>query len=530
MLQFHWFSFSDAGFDNAFVFKNITDEHINQIDRYIRDESLNVRSSNLSESFGCDPEQKCDVLLDETDMIDIFGKKYAATPSKFKFHPGEIMLIRELVKHVKEIVDQGGENKGLHHFKERKRRAKPTDTTHAKRKIVNENTVPFEHKVKSKTLTITEAGIKLNDFELKSKLFSMCSQYFQLLDVDKQVVAQFNESMIDLQSKRGAVYGIITCILCENDDATKKKKKNTHSVRYYESPNSKYWILSNFKKHLENTHNLVSIQADLRTKKNRQQRLPLKERNEVNDLKDDTSIEYIEVPIINSQKDAANSITISSIGSVNDWMYTQLSKQISDMVGAVLVNSDVTNNMPFVIANQTEMLTAAKIIPDGNCLPGAICHQLFHDPVGSTEHRHKMKKLRANVVEYILKPENFPAFEHTLKNRVYDIKKKCEISDMTQECKLFVRHCLSKDRYWAGHEFIVAAANILRVNIFVFHENGDFYLTNSGKKIHDKSITLGYRLNYDQSEYNHYESVCDMDSNLLYEVVEKIKAKSTPST
>lgn len=101
---------------------------------------------------------------------------------------------------------------------------------------------------------------------------------------------------------------------------------------------------------------------------------------------------------------------------------------------------------------------------------------------------------------------------------------------MTQECKLFVRHCLSKDRYWAGHEFIVAVANIHRVNIFVFHENGDFYLTNSGREIHDRSIALAYRLNYDQTEYNHYESVCDIDSNLLYDVAEKIKAKITSST
>lgn len=88
----------------------------------------------MSESFDCcNSEHQCEVLLDDDQLIDIFGKKYAAAPSKFKFHPGEMMLIRELVKHGKEIVDRGGENKGLHHFQERKRQAKQIDTRHKKK-------------------------------------------------------------------------------------------------------------------------------------------------------------------------------------------------------------------------------------------------------------------------------------------------------------------------------------------------------------------------------------------------------------
>lgn len=186
------------------------------------------------------------------------------------------------------------------------------------------------------------------------------------------------------------------------------------------------------------------------------------------------------------------------------------------------MNGDVTDNMQFVIAKQNKTLTTAKILGDGNCLPGTICHQLFHDPVGSTAHRKKIKELRAKVVDYILDPENFPTFEHALKNRVYEIKSKDEISDMTQECKLFVRYCLSKDRFWAGYEFIVAAAKIHRVNIIIFRENGNFDLTTSGPEIYSRTIALAYRVNYDETEYNHYDSVCDIDSNLLCAVTEAI--------
>lgn len=134
-----------------------------------------------------------------------------------------------------------------------------------------------------------------------------------------------------------------------------------------------------------------------------------------------------------------------------------------------------------------------------------------------------MKDLRASVVDYILKPENFPSFEHTLKDRVYEIKSKDDIEDMTTECKLFVRYGLSKDKCWGGYEFIVAASKIHHVNIFVFNENGDFYLSNRGTGIYSKTIALAFRLNYFKNAYNHYDSVCDIDSNLLYTVAEQSK-------
>lgn len=522
---------SDTGFANAFVFKNITDENITQIETFIRDESLNVRASNLSDSYGhCDPEQKCDALLDETEMIEIFGQKYAAAPSKFKFQLGEKMLIRELVKHVREIVDRGGENKGLHHFQERKRRAKQINAQHKNKKHVDENSVPFEFENESNGLATTKVELKLHHSELKSKLFSMCLQYFQAFYLDEQLIVQFDEHMIDMQFKNGVLYGIITCILCKNDDSIKKKKKTAHSVQYHASPNSSYWILSNFKKHLEKKHKLMSNQADLR----KQKRVPLKSLNEnveFEDLKADKSVEFVDVPIeivpvenadqLNVLLHDVDSADSAAIATKENWLFLQLAQQISIMVGVALTNGEQTSEVQFSIANEIHTLTAATIIGDGNCLPGAICHQLYHDPIGSTAHRKRMRELRASVVDYILHPENFKSFEYTLQNRVYDIKTKDQIDDMTTECKLFVRLCLSKDGYWAGHEFLIAATNILRVNILVFYENGDFHLSNNGTEIYTRTIALAFRSNWDKTGYNHYDSVCDIDSNILCKIAEK---------
>lgn len=218
---------------------------------------------------------------------------------------------------------------------------------------MNENALPLEHVAKSDSST--ESNMILHTSELKSKLFALCLEYLHSFGVDEQYIIQFDEHMVDVHWKNGAVHGVIVCILCKHEN--NKKKKNAHSVRYYESAGSNYWVLSNFKKHLEKMHNLVSILPDLLTKQSRQNRLPLKELKEENGLKNDTSIEYIEVPIIDSQDTVEevkssivqsitdNSVCEKSINTQNEWLYKQLSKQITDMVRVVLVNSDVTSNL-----------------------------------------------------------------------------------------------------------------------------------------------------------------------------------------
>lgn len=47
----------------------------------------------------------------------MYGKFYAKNPKNLKFLSGEIILIKELVAHVKSIADRNGVNTGLSHFK-----------------------------------------------------------------------------------------------------------------------------------------------------------------------------------------------------------------------------------------------------------------------------------------------------------------------------------------------------------------------------------------------------------------------------
>lgn len=552
---------SGAGFANAFIFKKITDDHITEIETYIREDALNVHSAKLSESLGeFDAENEFEVLLGDDEMIDIFGEKYASMPAKFKLQPGEIMLIRELVKHVKKLVDNGGENMGLNHFKERKRKMKPINVTSKQNRNEIENVSDPIDRTGKKSLAISETEMESQHSELKSKLFSLCLENMQAFKVHEQLIKQFNEHMIQLRWNDGVISGSIECILCKNDKENhSKKKKDSYSVRYFQSPGSSYWILSNYKKHLEKMHNLFSS-SDLRSKKKHHNRLPKKTSNKTSDSKKSMSIEIVELPVFNSDDDVKEDtnlrvhspagsihsnamkskndnltemvtntdiIVYSPAGSVSledDWLYTQLSNQIADMIGTTLESGDITEIMNFKIANDIKTITVSPILPDGNCLLGAICHQIYHDPIGSTAHRNKINELRKNVVKHILDPENYPSYEHSLKDRIYENKKKSSdaIGDMTQECKLFVRHGLSRDRYWCGYETIAAAAEMLDVNILVFNEEGDVYLPSSNVQTHSKTIALAYRLN--NGRYNHYDSVCDIDSNVLYEIVQTVQA------
>lgn len=48
---------------------------------------------------------------------DFFGEVFKKNPSRFKFRPGDIKLIKQIVEHVKQIIDGSGNNKGIEYFK-----------------------------------------------------------------------------------------------------------------------------------------------------------------------------------------------------------------------------------------------------------------------------------------------------------------------------------------------------------------------------------------------------------------------------
>lgn len=87
-----------CGFANALAFKTIDETDIDFVENRIR--AIHV--------------EKCH---DIKFLTNTFGKTFASNPSQFQFLRGEKRQIKELVKHVQNVVDKDGINCGIHHFK-----------------------------------------------------------------------------------------------------------------------------------------------------------------------------------------------------------------------------------------------------------------------------------------------------------------------------------------------------------------------------------------------------------------------------
>lgn len=205
----------------------------------------------------------------------------------------------------------------------------------------------------------------------------------------------------------------------------------------------------------------------------------------------------------------------------SDQLFTQLTSQLTKLLATVLNKENKTNcvQIAFSIDKSPRKINIALIPGDGSCLFGALAHQLFMHKIGSPEHIEATKKLRKDVIEHILKPENFPSFEHHLKNRVYDIKNRNQITNMTTECKIFVRHVLSKHKTFGGVETMYAVSDLYSTNVIVFSEDGVCTKYKKADQTYDRSIAIAhcYRLNENGEKIRmHFDSIFDATGDDLF--------------
>lgn len=88
--------FSLCGFSNSLNLVNLTEDDINQIKKFVREEGLDHATKMLQKELGC----QGDVLLQENQLIDYFGEIYASDPSNFRFVIGDKKLIRLVRDHL----------------------------------------------------------------------------------------------------------------------------------------------------------------------------------------------------------------------------------------------------------------------------------------------------------------------------------------------------------------------------------------------------------------------------------------------
>lgn len=454
-------------------------------------------SSNLSDTLGVS-----DVVIDDEQLKNYFGEIYASKPSKFQFQRGDTLLIKELVEHVKRVVDGGGINSGLGQFK-----AKGFQNTSRKRK-------------KNMLSEIEEN----NNCSFRSGLFEKVMEHLRLHDTNLNLNG-LDESIVTVFTRNGfPIYGSVACIFCQRSN---KKDAKPKRVYYHTGSGGKYWVLSNFTTHLKahktkfNYSQSCNAQKDIVIIDNKVEKEVMQQSKE----SDNSLI------CVNDEKQNEQNKNIISINLDDEQVltiYNQLSNQITEVTQAVLLNNDITETMRFKSdRSKYHSLTVAEIESDGNCCFSALAHQLFRRPIHSIEHKLETKNLRKNVVKHILDPQNYLFFEHELRGHIYDLKKADDIGNMDFECKFFVTHCLSKSGTWAGSETIKAVSRLYQVNIIIFNENETSVIIHDKNVQYDRSIAIAYRLS-EENEYdgegnanrNHYDSVCDINSDILYDSVE----------
>lgn len=77
-----------CGFSNSLNLVNITDDDINQIENFVREEGLDHATKILQKNH------QCNVLPNENQLVDYFGEIYASDPTNFRFVIGDKKLIR----------------------------------------------------------------------------------------------------------------------------------------------------------------------------------------------------------------------------------------------------------------------------------------------------------------------------------------------------------------------------------------------------------------------------------------------------
>lgn len=496
-----------SGFGNPLSFKAITDVEIKAVEDFIKKNTFGFLTKKL-----CDisVDNECEVIIDDEHLIDYFGPLYANDTASFQFQPGDVLLIKEMVNYVKSKVDEGGPNKNCVYF---------MDKRHLKQRRQKQKAITTLKQIKK-----VEIAAELDEKDVKSRLIKKLIPYFEHVEIIGDL--QFEE-LIKLQIKdTGKVYGNIYCAICKAEG--RKNKKPIRVYCNFEDKPKGSWVVSNLVTHLNRIHN---NNVSMNVQKNKKQKVP----SSSVDIENKTTSSCTEKKKSDDLETCGNND--ASVILMNDddlktleskncdtpqLLYDQLSKQITMVMGAVLKNSDAQSHMHYVLENSQRKLMVATIAGDGNCIFSALTHQIFLHKINTKNHKDAAKKLRADVVEYILSPDNFPLFLPELKDRVYELKNKNEIADIETECKMFVRHILSKNKFWGAKETLLATSDLYATNIIVFDEDGTCFKFKRGGKNFCRSIAIAYRLGSNEEGRNHYDSVCDVSSIDLFAAARSI--------
>lgn len=456
-----------------------------------------------------DVDNTCSVgELSEEEKPFFFGI-YASNPSNFVFLRGERKMIKALVDHVNSIETA---HTKLEHFQ-------LNVNGRDKIKISWEGTFQLNIGMYfgKKTLCATKKKVttKNSTEDLKKDLFDKFQKFHrQYYD---SVSSEISENLIEITIvSDNIIKAKVSCIFCYK---LKKSKKVTIHCKM--SKSSLCWVFSNLKRHMDKhveDNDLKNVERDAQ---------------EVSAPTRPTDFEEAEAEAgqsVNEEESESENATQDDDDRESlymDSIFTQLSVQNLKMQNAIVLHTEIKQNFSFNLGdNVYGVINVTDIKKDGNCMFGALAHQLFYVKLNSVEHDNATKELRMKSADHIR--ENYDLFAHNIKGRVFD--RNVNVVDINKESIFFVNFCLPQPGCWGGFESLKAISYVYKINIFIFNENGDYYFANGFNPSHDRSVFIAFRnanqiKNHAAADRNHYDSVVEINSEILSECSRKSAEK-----
>lgn len=487
---------SYCGFNSANLFENITEDEISAVEKFVREELLEIISANAEATANAD-----EFLMDEKQMIDNFGPLYAMNPEKFRYQVGDRKFIHLIRDHIRSKIKKNGRKRALCHFECIDEQPKIKNRKDNEGEGVNNN-------------------INSTTCSLKTKLTEHILRKMKMLAVPQSILNFFNESFVNVKvCENGDISGTVICVVCltQSEHPENIKPKN---VFCREKSGSKSWIISNFVTHLKRVHSNFELDEKAVIIPSTNQHLDNATHENTESDKEATDT----LGTINFSIESCSDFDGDEECKIEKTLNHQISKHAINMWKIATINGEYLEEVQCKCDDGTILsVEVVKIPMDGDCLYSSIAHQLFGNDLNSPEHKTSTNKLRANVVEFI--QQNFEEFEFELRGHVYQLKEYKripaidKICDVHEACQYLLNECLIRPGFWGGRESLKAIASLYDVNIISFYENGPVeFITQQQSNRH---VIIAYRsAGNDDLWRNHYDSVCNISSTDIYNTVQ----------
>lgn len=559
--EYQQFDYSICCFSNNVTIEKIDDETISDMENFVREDLFELLST------------ECDID-DQTPLKNFYGL-YHANKNKFRFMPGEKVLLKRIAEHVEKI---NTDEKKIEQFKPpNKYKISRKDTCrlfgatfYGKRSYEKKNRNELDD-------IVLDSEQQLDDrtppekLSLRSKLFRITKEKYESKYPSLAGNVFLTENMVKIIKNGNRIVGTVQCVFCASE-----KKSKSITIQYDDkNDGSYYWNFSNLFKHLKKHSSEgdadMNIDEVLNEDDNREmytnyEVLENAIQNGEMDTKEwgesivDGNIEELDVIVIENNELNSSSETIAECKSTscsdeeivssnsNDGtpfvidldinsneflLFEQISSQNLILTKAIYSHNERKKAMNFTLNGLEAKVDVIKINGDGSCLFGSLAHQLFQHKVNSNNHKKAAKALRVDVVKYI--NSNVNEFLYEIAGRIQDEEERrlgyvqTKTSDITEEkCCAFLNTSLVKQSFFGGSETMKAITLMHKVNILCFNESGPVYFPLGFNSNHHKTVFLAYRLKPDSKDVrNHYESVAEVDAKILFEVVKAVNQCET---